>query len=60
MESVAIYFQGNGLMIFKQVAKQFNIQNGYRIKTEAEFWEILGANASYGLAAITPMCGNSN
>ncbi len=60
MNTIIIYFQGNSLIISKQVATQFNIQNGYRVKTEAEFWEILGANASYNIAVITALTNNGN
>jgi len=58
--SIIVWFDGMSLIISNIVAKQFNIQNGYRIKTEAELWQILGANASYNIAAITPMINNDN
>jgi hypothetical protein len=58
--SIIVWFNGLSLTVSNNVAKQFNIQNRYRIKTEAEFLEILGANASYMLAAITPMIKNDN
>lgn len=49
MDIVIVYHNRIPLMLFPEVAKALGIDHGYRIKTESEFWEILNANATYGL-----------
>lgn len=52
MGTITVWYNGSGLLVFKEVAALLKIPNGYRIKTEEEFWEILGANAQHGIDRI--------
>ena len=49
---VTVWYQGGGLMIHRQIAKQFSLYNGYQIKSEAEFWRILDASATFMLGQL--------
>ena len=49
---ITVWYNGSGLSVSKEVANLRNLKQGYKIKTEAEFWQILGANATHGISRI--------
>lgn len=49
MKTFTFSFNGESLIVYKAVANSLNLPNNYIIKTEHEFWEIMGANANYGI-----------
>lgn len=52
MNTITVYFNGNGLMVNNKVAEKLSLKNGQNIKTESHFWHILGENASFNLMEI--------
>jgi len=48
VEKILVIYDGRTILLYPEVAAIFNIKDGYTIKSEAEFWQILGANAHYG------------
>jgi hypothetical protein len=50
--NITVWYNGSGLLVSKEVANLRNLKHGHRIKTEAEFWQILGANATCGISRI--------
>ena len=49
-KTITVYYIDTGLYVAEEIAKRFNIKNGYRIKSEKEFSEIFVANAKWLLA----------
>ena len=46
---IIVYYDGQGLTIYQDVADELRLHNGYIIKTEEEFWHILKENSIAGL-----------
>lgn len=58
---ITCWYNGQALMVNEVVANGLKITNGHRIKTESEFWQILGANASHNIAVLKSQIeSNSN
>jgi hypothetical protein len=60
--TITVWYNGSALLVNKEVADLKNIPNNYRVKSEEEFWSILGANATHQLkriALITPIHNKS-
>lgn len=55
MAHITTYYKGNGLLVHKEVADLNEIPDGYKIKTEQEFWEILRANCEHGIDRCTQL-----
>lgn len=49
-ETITVW-DGNTLMIYKEVADMFGLKDGDDIYTEQRFWEVIGANSTHGIAA---------
>lgn len=47
MDTIIVNYKGNLMLLSSTVAKCLNITNGYRIRNEEEFWEIITLNALY-------------
>ena len=47
--TITVWYNGNALSISSIVAADMGLRNGYRIKTEKEFWNILGKNSEFGI-----------
>lgn len=52
MNTITVYYKGNGLLVNKSVAEKMQLRNGQNIKTETHFWQIIGENASRSLTEI--------
>ncbi len=50
MKTIIVEYKGFWLSVWKAVAERLNLTNMQVIQTEAHFWEILRANASFGLS----------
>ena len=59
METIIVWYNGMSMILNKFVADGRGIKEGYQIKTEAEFWEILAANSEYSLTALRAITGAS-
>lgn len=46
------WFNGSALLLHSDTANDFDLKNGYRIKSEKEFWDILSHNVSIGISKI--------
>ena len=57
MKNITVWYNGSGLLVSKEVANLKGIKNGYRVRTEAEFWELIGANATHGINRINLIKG---
>ena len=49
MGTITVWYNGSALLVSSVVAKNLNLKNGYIIKTEEEFWKILGANTTHNI-----------
>ena len=50
LNTIFVVYNGQNLSVYRAVAACLNLKNGQEIRTEAHFWEILGANASHGIS----------
>ncbi len=50
MDTITVIYDGTPMIVSSAVAVSLGLKNGQTVKTEAEFWEILRANASYNIA----------
>lgn len=50
--TITVSYKGRLMIISQAVADNFGIKQGYRIKSEAEFWDILNANSSHNIAVL--------
>lgn len=48
---VTVYYNGSGLLVDDDVAEHLNVEDGYTIKTESEFREVLRSNCKAGILA---------
>ena len=49
-KTITVVYNNTLLSICKPVAERLKLSDGYLVRTEAEFWEILSANCSFGLS----------
>jgi hypothetical protein len=49
---ITVLFLKNRLVIRKEVAAEFNLTPNQTLKTEAEFWKVLNANATFNIERI--------
>jgi len=52
MKTIIVWYDNNSLIIDSDVAKHLNLKNGYIIKSEQEFWKILGNNCNAMISII--------
>lgn len=52
METMAVEYNGQLLMVHKEVAEELGLSHGQRIRTEDEFWHVLGQNLAMTVAKI--------
>ena len=57
---ITVWYDGQAIFIFKSVAEMLNLKDGQQIRTEQEFWNVLGQNASVGIAACKQMLSVKN
>jgi len=50
MKTIIVIYNGSMMSVWETVAERLNLRNGQVIQTEAHFWEVLTANASFGLS----------
>jgi len=48
--TITVIYRGNLLSVYRAVADSLKLKNGQTIHTESHFWEILRANASFGIS----------
>jgi hypothetical protein len=48
METITVTYNGNRLSLYKELADTLNIKQGYTIKSEDEFWDLLYLNCNFG------------
>ena len=48
--TIIVYHNGSGMLVDSDVAESLNLKNNDIIKTEDEFWKILGRNAGAMIA----------
>lgn len=53
LKYVTVYWQGIGLRLFPEIAEQFGLWSGARIRDEGQYWDVLRANAECGIAECT-------
>jgi hypothetical protein len=49
MNTIIVWYNQNALLVSKVVAENLKLNHGYIIRTEKEFWDILGANCTHNL-----------
>lgn len=49
-KTITVWYNQMALSIFKAVADALDLSDGEVLQTEKRFWEMLGANASYGIS----------
>lgn len=47
MKKITVYYNGNAMLVYEDVARSLGVKNGYTINSEERFWEILSAHALY-------------
>jgi hypothetical protein len=47
---ITVYYKDNALFLFPEIAEQFNLYNGARLRNQDQFYAVLGANAECGIA----------
>ena len=50
METIVVVYEGSWMSVWKCVAERLQLTDMQVIQTESHFWEILSANASFGLS----------
>ena len=60
MGHITVWYGNKALLVNKTVAENLKLIHGYRIKSEKEFWEILGANCTHNLLVCKSKLGNNN
>lgn len=60
MLRITVYYENNAMLVSKAVAENLKLHNGYRCKTEKEFWEILSANCTHNILVCKSKLGNNN
>lgn len=50
MQDITVWYNRQALIVYAAVAESLKLKNGHRCRTEREFWEILSANTSHGIA----------
>ena len=58
--TITVWYDGQALLIFESVAEMLNLKDGQQIRTEKEFWKILGQNAEVGIASCKQMLTPEN
>ena len=48
-KTITVRYNESPLIVFATVAEKLGLRSGERILTEVRFWEVLGANAEYGI-----------
>ena len=51
-KTIIVFYNGNGLSVDQEVADLKGLKNGYRIRSEAEFWDILSSSCNHGLQRL--------
>lgn len=51
-QNITVYFQANALGLSADFAELHGYKNGYTIKDEAEFWNILGRYAEHQISKL--------
>lgn len=49
MSTITVWYNGNALSVYKVVAERLNLKHGDRIKSEKEYWDIIGEQCSHGM-----------
>lgn len=49
MKKITVYYNGNAMLVYEDVARQLGVSNGQNVNSEERFWEILSAQALYGI-----------
>jgi hypothetical protein len=44
---ITVWFKGSAMLVAPPVAEAIGMEPGHQIRTEQEFWTVLGTNASY-------------
>ena len=47
---ITVTFRGQMMSVYRAVADKLDLKNGQVIRDEKHFWEILAANASFGIS----------
>ncbi len=47
MKKITVYYNGNAMLVYEDVARQLGVSNGQNVNSEERFWEILSAHALY-------------
>ena len=49
-KTITVWYKQMPLFVFKAVADALGLSDGEALESEKKFWEVLGANASYGIS----------
>lgn len=58
-ETITIWHNQSAMTVYREVADALGIKHGHRIRSLAEFWEILEANCEYGIASCEVELGKA-
>ena len=49
-DTITVYFDGLAMSVWRAVSEPLNLKNGQILLNEKHFWEVLRANASFGIS----------